>query len=67
MIELPKKQSFKEIKVNKNPYIKSHTPLIKKVDDSDKYEIRIRYNREEANAIRKEYIGMIEDLEWKLR
>jgi hypothetical protein len=53
--------------VNKNPYIKSHTPLIKKVDDSDKYEIRIRYNREEANAIRKEYIGMIEDLEWKLR
>lgn len=66
MIELPKKQSFKEIKVNKNPYVKSNSPLSIKIDDSDKYEIRIRYSREEANVIRKEYINMIDELEWKL-
>lgn len=66
MLKVPKKHFFKEIKVNKNPYVKSKTPLLKKVDDSDKYEIRIRYSREEADVIRKEYINMIDDLEWKL-
>lgn len=66
-IKVTKKHIFKEVKVNKNPYVKSKTPLLKKVDDSDKHEIRIRYSREEANAIRKEYTDMIEDLEWELR
>lgn len=66
-LHVDKKHYFKKVQVNKNPYVKSKTPLLKKVDDSDKYEIRIKYSREEADAIRKEYIGMIEDLEWKLR
>lgn len=65
-LQVDKRHFFKKIKVNKNPYIKSNTPLLNKVDDSDKYEIRITYSKEEAKVIRKEYINMIEDLEWKL-
>lgn len=40
-------------------------PAIKKKDDKDYYEIKIRYSKEEANVIRKEYLRMMDDLEWQ--
>jgi len=46
-------------------YVRPFMPAIKKKDDKDYYEIKIRYSKEEANVIRKEYLRMMDDLEWQ--
>lgn len=42
------------------------TPVEKKVDDPEHSEIRIKYKKEEYEAIKKEYEKMIEDIEQEI-
>lgn len=52
-------------KRNKPLYKRPITPIQKAEPDSDRYEIRIKYSKEEAQIIKNEYIRIIDDLEWK--
>ena len=59
----PEKHYNFKFKKKKDVYVRKNTPIVKKVDDKDYYEIRIRYKKEEYEVIRKEYMRMIEELE----
>ena len=63
-LDAPIHRTFK-FQTKKNCYIRPVTPIVKKEAPQDYSEIKIRYSKEEANAIRKEYLRMMDDLEWQ--
>ena len=61
-LDAPIHRTFKYV-TKKNCYIRQKNPIVKKKENKDYYGIKIRYPREEANVIAKEYIRMIDELE----
>lgn len=51
--------------VVKKPYVPQRIKVEKKIDPND-FRIEITLSKEEANVFRKEYVRMIEDIEWEL-
>lgn len=59
----PEKHYNFKLKKKKDVYVRKKTPIVKKEEDNDYYEIRIKYKKEEYEVIKKEYERMIEELE----
>lgn len=62
----PPIHKFNKSYIKKDVYVRPKTPIIRR-DIPDYYEIRVKYSKEEANVIRREYENMIETLEYKWR
>lgn len=59
----PEKHYNFKFKKKNDVYVRKKTPIVKKEEDNDYYEIRIKYRKEEYEIIKKEYERMIEELE----